>query len=127
MDNSYIEDLRKQVKKALKEDKGNVKVYPFTELGLIQVSRKRKGKSIYEYLEEPCGKCKSNGFILKLSYIENLIRNEIIKCYNENSIKDFYIEIDKNYEEDIKQDIFKFLKNIEGIDKEIYLNFVYDI
>ena len=36
-------------------------------------------------------------------------------------------EIDKNYEEDIKQDIFKFLKNIEGIDKEIYLNFVYDI
>ena len=38
-----------------------------------------------------------------------------------------FIEIDKNYEEDIKQDIFKFLKNIEGIDKEIYLNFVYDI
>ena len=33
----------------------------------------------------------------------------------------------KNYEEDINQDIFKFLKNIEGIDKEIYLNFVYDI
>ena len=118
-----IEELRK----SLKEDKGNVKIYPFTELGLIQVSRKRKGKSIYEYLEEPCKVCKSNGFLLKRSYIENLIRNEIIKCYNENSIKDFYIEIDKNYEEDIKQDIFKFLKNIEGIDKEIYLNFVYDI
>ena len=56
-----IEELRK----ALKEDKGNVKVYPFTELGLIQVSRKRKGKSIYEYLEEPCKVCKSNGFLLK--------------------------------------------------------------
>lgn len=117
----------KALKKSLEADKGNVKIFPFTELDLIQISRKRKGKSIYEYLEEPCGKCKSNGFILKLSYIENLIRNEIIKCYNENSIKDFYIEIDKNYEEDIKQDIFKFLKNIEGIDKEIYLNFVYDI
>ena len=33
---------------------------------------------------------------LKLSYIETLIRNEIIKCSNENSIKDFYVEIDKN-------------------------------
>lgn len=109
-DESQKVHVIKALKKSLEADKGNVKIFPFTELDLIQISRKRKGKSIYEYLEEPCGKCKSNGFILKLSYIENLIRNEIIKCYNENSIKDFYIEIDKNYEEDIKQDIFKFLK-----------------
>ncbi|WP_196001166.1 ribonuclease E/G [Clostridium sp. 1001271B_151109_B4] len=117
----------KALKKSLEADKGNVKVFPFTELDLIQISRKRKGKSIYEYLEEPCKKCKRNGFILKLSYIENLIRNEIIKCSKENSIKDFYVEIDKNYENDINDDIVKFLKNIDGLDKEIYLNFVYDI
>ena len=71
--------------------------------------------------------CKSNGFLLKISYIENLIRNEIIKCSRENSIKDFYIEIDKNYEQDITGDLFNFIKNIEGLDKEIYLNFAYDI
>ena len=117
----------KELKKALEADKGNVKIFPFTELDLIQISRKRRGKSIYEYLEEPCKKCKSNGFLLKLSYIENLIRNEIIKCYNENSISDFYIEVDKNYEEDIKVDLLKFLKNIDALDKEIYLKFVNDI
>lgn len=117
----------KALKKSLECDKGNVKVFPFTELDLIQISRKRKGKSIYEYLEEPCRKCKSNGFLLKLSYIETLIRNEIIKCSKENSIKDFYVEIDKNYEEDINGDLVKFLKNIDGLDKEIYLNFVHDI
>ena len=115
------------LKKSLEADKGNVKIFPFTELDLIQISRKRKGKSIYEYLEEPCRKCKSNGFLLRLSYIENLIRNEIIKCSKENSINDFYVEIDKNYEEDIKGDLFKFLKNIDGLEKEIYLNFVDDI
>ena len=64
---------------------------------------------------------------MRLSYIETLIRNEIIKCSNENSINDFYVEIDKNYEEDINGDLFKFLKNIDGLDKEVYLNFVYDI
>lgn len=117
----------KALKKSLECDKGNVKIFPFTELDLIQISRKRRGKSIYEYLEEPCRKCKSNGFLLKLSYIETLIRNEIIKCSKENSIKDFYVEIDKNYEEDIKGDLVKFLKNIDGLDKEIYLNFVHDI
>ena len=117
----------KELKKALEADKGNVKIFPFTELDLIQISRKRRGKSIYEYLEEPCKKCKSNGFLLKLSYIENLIRNEIIKCYNENSISDFYIEIDKNYEEDIKGDILSFIKSIDGLDKEIYINYVDNI
>ena len=117
----------KELKKSLEADKGNVKIFPFTELDLIQISRKRRGKSIYEYLEEPCIKCKSNGFLLKLSYIETLIRNEIIKCSNENSIKDFYVEIDKNYEENVKDDLFKFLKSIDGLDKEIYLNFVNDI
>ena len=78
-DESQKVHVIKALKKSLEADKGNVKIFPFTELDLIQISRKRKGKSIYEYLEEPCGKCKSNGFILKLSYIENLIRNEIIK------------------------------------------------
>ena len=117
----------KTLKKSLEADKGNVKIFPFTELDLVQISRKRTGKSIYEYLEEPCKKCKSNGFLLKLSYIETLISNEIIKCSNENSIKDFYIEIDKNYEDDIKGDLVRFLKNIDGLDKEIYLNFVHDI
>lgn len=116
-----------ELKKSLYSDKGNVRIFPFTELDLIQISRRRKGKSIYEYLEEPCKKCKSNGFLLKLSYIESLIRNELIKCYQENSINDFYIELDKNYEEDITGDLFSFMTNIEALDKEIYLNFVHDI
>ena len=126
-DNAHKPKVINELKKALKDDKGNVKVFPFTELGLIQVSRKRNGKSIYEYLEEPCKICKSNGFLLKRSYIENLLRNEIIKCSEENSINDFYIELDKNYEEDIKGDLFNFISNIGGINKEIYLNFVYDL
>ena len=61
------------------------------------------------------------------SYIETLIRSEVAKCYSENSIKDFYIEIDKNYEEDIKGDILSFIKSIDGLDKEIYINYVDNI
>ena len=119
--------VQKAIKKSLESDKGNVKIFPFTELDLVQISRKRKGKSIYEYLEEPCKKCRNNGFVLKRSYIENLIRNEIIKCSNENEINDFYIEVDKNYEEDITSDLFNFINNIDGLDKEIYLNFIEEI
>ena len=119
--------VQKAIKKSLESDKGNVKIFPFTELDLVQISRKRKGKSIYEYIVEPCKKCRNNGFVLKRSYIENLIRNEIIKCSNENEINDFYIEVDKNYEEDITSDLFNFINNINGLDKEIYLNFIEEI
>ena len=113
-----------ELKDALKEDKGNVKIFPFTELDLIQVARKRRGKSIYEYLEEGCKRCNKEGFVLKLADIEKLIRNEVIKAEEENSIKSFYIELDKNYEAIVRGDEFSFLSNINSLDNEIYLNFV---
>ena len=112
------------LKESLKLDKGNVKIFPFTELDLVQIARKRRGKSIYDYLEEPCLRCKGSGEVLKISYIEGLLRNEIIKSNIENSIEDFYIELDKNYEEVVSGDLFSFLKNIDGLDKKIYLNFI---
>ena len=112
------------LKESLKLDKGNVKIFPFTELDLVQISRRRQGKSIYEYMEEECNLCKGRGIILKLSYIEGLIKNEIIRMQEENSINCFHIQIDSVYEERIKEDIFDFIKEIDGLDKEIYLNYV---
>lgn len=109
---------------SLKEDKGNVKIFPFTELDLVQIARRRQGKSIYEYMEEECSRCKGRGIILKLSYIEGLIRNEIIRMKEENSIDSFKIEIDSVYKDRIKDDIFSFIKEIDGLDNEIYLDYV---
>lgn len=123
-DFSHKAIVMKALKESLVQDKGNVKIFPFTELDLVQIARKRRGKSIYDYLEEPCLRCRGNGEVLKISYIEGLLRNEIIKSNIENSIEDFYIELDKNYEEVVSGDLFNFLRNIEGLDKEIYLNFV---
>ncbi|MBM6837454.1 ribonuclease, partial [Clostridium saudiense] len=64
------------------------------------------------------------GYILKLSYLENLIKNEILRAYRENSINDFYIELDESYKENVKEDLVGFLTRIDGLDKEIYLNFI---
>lgn len=109
---------------SLKDDKGNVKIFPFTELDLIQIARKRHGKSIYEYMQEECSLCKGQGIVLKLSYIEGLIKNEIIRMEEENSIESFYIEVDSVYKERVKEDIFTFIKEIDALGKDIYLNYV---
>lgn len=123
-DRSQRDIVMKELHNSLKDDKGNVKIFPFTELDLVQIARRRQGKSVYEYMEEECIRCKGRGIILKLSYIEGLIKNEIIRMKEENSIDSFKIEIDSVYRDRIKEDIFGFLKEIDGLDKEIYVDYV---
>ena len=74
-------------------------------------------------MEEECTLCKGRGIVLKLSYIEGLIKNEIIKLREENSINSFHIEIDNIYKTRIQEDIFDFIKEIDAIGCEVYLNY----
>ena len=96
-DKSHKSLVLKELKEALKEDGGNVKIFPFTELNLVQIARKRRGKSVYEYMEEKCPLCNGMGRLIKLSYLEGLIHNDIKRLSSENGIKDFLIELDENY------------------------------
>ena len=123
-DKSDRAQVMKELKEALKEDGGNLKIYPFTELNLVQISRKRIGKSIYEYMEEQCPLCNGTGSLLKLSYLEGLIGNEIARYSHENGITEFFIEIEESYMDQVKGDLVSFLTNIDGLDKEIYINYV---
>ncbi|MDO4535796.1 MAG: Rne/Rng family ribonuclease [Clostridium perfringens] len=111
------------LKKEFRDDKNKTKIFNFTELNLVQISRARFGKSIYEYIEEECITCNGHGKRLKLSYIYLLIRNEILKKNGLGKIKDFHVEINKIYEKDIKGNIFEFLKEIDSLNLNIYLEF----
>ena len=122
-DHSQKAEVMKELKEALKNDKGNSKIYPFTELDLVQITRRRRGKSIYDSIEEKCPLCKGSGNILKLSYIEDLIKNDILRSVEDNTIKSFFIELDSIYKESVNGDLFSFLKNVDGLDKEIFLKF----
>ena len=44
-DKSHRNKVIKALREALLEDIGNVMIFPFTELNLVQISRKRRGKS----------------------------------------------------------------------------------
>ena len=107
----------------LYKDKQMCKVFDFTELGLVQIARARRGKSIYEFIEENCDRCSGNGKILKLSYINLLLKNEILRWDAESEIKDFHITLNRIYEKDVTGNIFKFLKDINALNLNIYLNF----
>lgn len=125
-----VEDLevRKSILRVLEagfaDDKNKTVVYPFTQLNLVQIARRRRGKSIYEFIEEPCKYCDGKSRRVKLSYFQFLIKNEISKMYKEQGLKDIYIEIDEIYKKDIEEDVLEFAKQIGALDNSIYVNFI---
>lgn len=118
------EDKKKEIidllKEGFREDKSKVIVYPFTELNLVQITRRRMGKVLYEYIDERCKICNGKGRRIKMSYVEFLIKNEIQK---DISVDHIYIELNKIYEEEIKENMNEFIQKIEATNKDIYLKF----
>ncbi|NEZ45673.1 Rne/Rng family ribonuclease [Clostridium niameyense] len=107
-----------------KNDKNKTVIYPFTELSLVQIARRRQGRTIYEYIEEPCNFCRGNGSMLKFSYIKLLIKNEIITLENKRQKDNIYIEIDDRYKKYIEENKKQFIQDINCNDKKLYLKYV---
>jgi ribonuclease G len=120
-------DVRRKILDALREgfadDKNKTVIYPFTQLNLVQIARRRRGKSIYEFIEEPCKHCDGKSTRVRLSYIEFLIKNEISKIQKEQGIKDIYIELDLIYKKDIMDDVLEFAKQIGALESSVYVDF----
>lgn len=108
---------------AFKDDKNKTVVYPFTELNLVQIARRRRGKSILEYIEKDCECCGGSGRILSISYLTTLIKNEINEKCADLSSKDIYIEMSNVYREAVMSNIYKFVKDIESTSRSVYVNF----
>ena len=52
------------LRKGLKRDRAKNKVYPFTELGMVEVTRKRMRATIMANFSEPCPFCNGSGRIV---------------------------------------------------------------
>lgn len=58
------ERVYQALRDSLRRDKGKTKVLPMSELGLIEMTRKRTKENIDRYLREPCFYCQGQGFLL---------------------------------------------------------------
>jgi len=55
-----------QFNKALRSDKARPQIAQLTELGLVELTRKRQGQNIYELFGRPCQTCSGSGLIVHL-------------------------------------------------------------
>jgi len=63
----------------LKKDKSKTNVLPISDMGLVQMTRKRTVKSLNRMLCEPCFYCDGEGVLLSKQTICNNIYREILR------------------------------------------------
>lgn len=120
MDNDEMKNrVMDTLKKGFSNDKNKTVIYPFTDLNLIQIARKRSGRSIVDYIDEDCKLCDGKGRRIKFSYISMLICNKIKKIQEKN----IHLQIGNAYKENIQQNKKRFLESIGALDKNIYLTY----
>ncbi|MGB9614574.1 MAG: ribonuclease E/G, partial [Fervidobacterium sp.] len=71
------EDILRVIRSEIAKDKNKIDVYGFTQLGLLEMARKRISKSLDERLTAPCPVCGGTGHVLHPKYIVEKLLSEV--------------------------------------------------
>ena len=89
------EDHRAQVMRALERalaaDHARTQVYPFTELGLVQLTRKRTRESLGHILCEPCSACNGRGTVKTVETVCHEIARDVQRAARQFEAKGFLV------------------------------------
>jgi ribonuclease E len=105
---------------AIKDDSARPQIAQLTELGLVELTRKRQGQNIYELFIKKCSACDGKG------HVENILNHEISnlkiknvenKFYQSNNLKSLDINNSQSIDEQEKI-IEKELLNSKDLSKE---------
>ncbi len=75
---SHKEKVMSQLTEAMKKDKSQTNILPLTELGLVQMTRKRIRRNLTRTLCEPCFYCNGNGHLLSKKSICHKIYRDLV-------------------------------------------------
>ena len=81
--------------KLSKNDRTPIFVLSMTELGLLQITRKKTRQSLKESLLTECPVCLSNGFVKNTNYIANTIKNRVFSIFSSTTYKKVVISSNK--------------------------------
>lgn len=126
IDMKDIEDrkiLLKVFEENLKKDRIKNTIVHFTDLGLVEMTRKRQGKELQDFYKEKCPYCDGTGTINSLESVVLEILSEVKKISNDKDIKQIEIEAQKNLLKEIEnKGILEFIEEyLKNRSKEIIL------
>lgn len=82
-----------ELKEIFKNDKSKTNILPMSEIGLIQMTRKRVRKSLNKILCENCPNCNGDGFVLSKKTVIQKIYREIHRHCRDMAGSEFIIRV----------------------------------
>ncbi|WP_027359751.1 Rne/Rng family ribonuclease [Desulforegula conservatrix] len=118
------------VKDAMKNDKNKTNILPMSDMGIIQMTRKRVRKSLNRMLREPCSYCDGSGYHLSRQTICYKIYRDVIKHSGDFRGKKFTVRVHPDVAEMLHGEEREVVSNLErklGLKVEIYPEKVFHI
>ena len=78
----HKKQLELYMKQLSKNDRMPINIYPINELGIMQLTRKKSLRSLYEMVSSTCHVCNGSGRIKNVDYVVNTILNQIISIFS---------------------------------------------
>ncbi|MBM6874087.1 Rne/Rng family ribonuclease [Fusobacterium mortiferum] len=98
-----------ELEKNLSKDRIKNNIVHFTDLGLIEMTRKRTGKPLYSYFQERCPMCDGTGKIKSKDATIHEIIAEIKECVKDENIGTIKVILSKKLKVDFKELYFEFV------------------
>ena len=116
--NKVIETLEKNLSK----DRIKNNIVHFTDLGLIEMTRKRTGKPLYNYFQERCPICEGTGKIKSKDAVIHELMKEIKSCSQDEDINTIKIVVSKKLKIALKELYFDFIEDyVKNKNKKLLL------
>jgi ribonuclease G len=105
----------------LKKDRIKNQIIHFTDLGLVEMTRKRQGKPLGEYYQEVCPCCHGTGVVKSIENIALDILREIRLVAEEEDIKKVKLNTTKKIYKFISRVYLDFIKEYLKIRKKEFI------
>ena len=114
--------VMKRLCEEMRFDRTKTRVVDMTELGLVEVTRKKTGKELSTVLLEKCSHCEGTSLTFSKDYMSRKIKVALTNCFLDSSVVGVSIKMRKNLVEHIiASKYFDYFCSNEWFDKSIYL------
>ncbi len=84
--------VQNELRGVLRRDRARTKIFPVSNLGLIEMSRQRVRPSLVSFLSDDCPYCKGGGKVLSLATLANRIEREVHRVHHKTREKQIQIQ-----------------------------------
>ena len=85
--------VQNELRNILKRDRARTKIFPVSNLGLIEMSRQRVRPSLVSFLSDDCPYCKGGGKVLSLATLGSRVEREVHRVHHKTGEKQIQIQV----------------------------------